>query len=269
MIDPKELDEIGRWSEVKLEIIEKYARPYSEIVNRKFKSIYIDAFAGYGVHLSEASGEIVDGSPLRALKVDFSKYYLIDIKEARADFLNQLALKHPGKVNVFHGDCNQVLLQDVFPKVKYEDYRRGLCLLDPYGLHLDWEVIETAGKMRSIEIFLNFPIMDMNMNVLKDNPDSIQNSQMDRMDRFWGDRSWWDAVYSKESNLFGIEMKVGSNKEIVQAFKKRLKDKAGFKYVPEPLPMKNRTNAVVYYLFFASHNPTGDKIVQDIFGKYK
>lgn len=34
MIDPKELDEIGRWSEVKLEIIEKYARPYLEIVNK-------------------------------------------------------------------------------------------------------------------------------------------------------------------------------------------------------------------------------------------
>ena len=44
-------------------------------------------------------------------------------------------------------------------------------MLDPYGLHLDWEVIETAGKMRSIEIFLNFPIMDMNRNALWRNPD--------------------------------------------------------------------------------------------------
>lgn len=38
-------------------------------------------------------------------------------------------------------------------------------------LHLDWQVIQTAGNMRSIEIFLNFPIMDMNRNALWHNSD--------------------------------------------------------------------------------------------------
>jgi len=44
---------------------------------------------------------------------------------------------------------------------------------------------------------------------------------------------------------------------------------AGFKYVPEPIPMRNSSGAVVYYLFFASHNQTADKIVRDIFKKYR
>jgi glucose-6-phosphate 1-dehydrogenase len=35
----------------------------------------------------------------------------------------------------------------VFPRVRYEDYRRALCFLDPYGLH-KWAVIE-AGEMHS------------------------------------------------------------------------------------------------------------------------
>ena len=39
---------------------------------------------------------------------------------------------------------------------------------------------------------------------------------------------------------------------IVAAFRKRLQDVAGFSFVPEPLPMKNKINAVVYCLLFAS-----------------
>jgi hypothetical protein len=50
---------------------------------------------------------------------------------------------------------------------------------------------------------------------------------------------------------------------------KRLRSEAGFEYVPEPLPMRNSTNAVVYYLFFASHNKVAGKIVEHIVNKYK
>jgi len=40
------------------------------------------------------------------------------------------------------------------------------------------------------------------------------------------------------------------NDDIVAAFRQRLKKVAGFKFVPEPLPMRNNTNAVVYYFIF-------------------
>jgi len=43
---------------------------------------------------------------------------------------------------------------------------------------------------------------------------------------------------------------------------------AGFQYVIEPLPMRNKMNAVVYDLFFASAKPVADKIVTDIFSNY-
>jgi hypothetical protein len=33
--------------------------------------------------------------------------------------------------------------------------------------------------------------------------------------------------------------------------------------------MRNRNNAVVYYLIFATPNATADKIVEHIFNKYK
>lgn len=49
----------------------------------------------------------------------------------------------------------------------------------------------------------------------------------------------------------------------------RLKEVAGFRFVAEPLPMKNGTNAVVYYLFFACKHPVAEKIITAIFNKYR
>jgi len=48
-----------------------------------------------------------------------------------------------------------------------------------------------------------------------------------------------------------------------------LKNVAGFAEVPEPLPMRNSTGAIVYYLFFASQKPVALKIVKDILEKYR
>jgi hypothetical protein len=53
------------------------------------------------------------------------------------------------------------------------------------------------------------------------------------------------------------------------ATSKRLKDVAGFEFVPDPLPMRNRNKAVVYYLFLASPNAVAKKIIEEIFATYR
>jgi three-Cys-motif partner protein len=267
-------DEIGYWSEVKLDIIKKYAKAYTTILAQQagLSFSYVDGFAGMGVHVAKESGDYVAGSPLNALKIDppFSEYFLVDLDGDKVDQLRDLPqVRGRSDVHVIHGDCNRVLLDNVFPQVRYEDYRRGLCLLDPYGLHLDWEVIRTAGKMRSIEIFLNFPIMDMNRNALWRRPESASAEGVARMTAFWGDDSWRKAAYRKEPTLFGEEDVKLENQDVVKAFGKRLRDVAGFQQVLEPMPMRNSNNAVVYYLFFASQKHVASKIVQDIFDGYR
>jgi three-Cys-motif partner protein len=141
--------------------------------------------------------------------------------------------------------------------------------LDPYALNVDWKVIETAGKMGSVEIFYNFMIMDANMNVLWRDPDRVAFDQVARMDKVWGDRSWREAAYRKEPGLFGDMEEKADNEAIAEAFRTRLKKVAGFSYVPKPIPMRNERGAVIYYLFFASPNKTGAQIVEDIFDKYR
>jgi three-Cys-motif partner protein len=175
---------------------------------------------------------------------------------------------NPNSVHFYNADSNKVLLTKVFPRVRYEDYARGLCLLDPYGLHLDWRVLETAGRMRSIEIFLNFPILDMNRNVLLRDPAKVDSRQLERLNRYWGDNSWRNAAYSSDGNLFGLDEKT-SNQAVVTAFQTRLKNVAEFQFVPDPMPMMNSRGAVVYYLMFASHKPVAAEIVTDIFNKHR
>jgi len=267
-LDEFKMDEVGRWSEIKLEIITEYAQAYATILNSKnFKYYYIDAFAGAGYHLSKTSGEIIEGSPLKVLQIkpSFTAYHFIDLDHTKTRFLQKMTSQN-ADVHIHTEDCNKILLEKIFPPIKYEKYKRALCLLDPYGLHLDWEVIMTAGNMETFEIFLNFPVMDMQRNVLWYQPDKVQDSMKDRMNRFWGDDSWVDVAYD-DFNLFNT-LEKRDTIEVVKAFQVRLKEEAGFDFVPDPIPMRNSQNSPLYYLFFASQNKTGEKIVNDIFSKY-
>jgi hypothetical protein len=66
---------------------------------------------------------------------------LVEHKTKTDGVINDLLGKHDVFANfptgkVILGDCNKVL-KDVFSRVKYEQYRRGLCLLDHYGIDLE------------------------------------------------------------------------------------------------------------------------------------
>jgi three-Cys-motif partner protein len=271
-----EFDEIGIWSEVKLAIIREYASAYARILDAtrrdkipRLKWLYIDAYAGPGIHLSKTTKEVVDGSPQIALKTSpaFSEYHFIDADPRRAEQLRKIAGDRRD-VYIYSADCNEILLEKVFPRAQYNDYRRALCLLDPYNINLRWEVIEAAGKMGSVEVFLNFMIMDINRNVLRKNPDKAIQSKVEQLTRLWGDETWIDAAYDTSGNLFGDPEKV-SNDRFEAAWRERLEKKAGFKFVSEPMPMKTKTKSVIYYLYFASQKPVAAGIVDDIFKKYR
>lgn len=265
------MDEIGLWSKNKLEIIKSYTEQYSKIVSRfNFEHSYIDGFAGAGMHKFKDTGEFVKGSPLRILDLEnpFRNHYLIDKDKNKIAHLKEI-IGDREDVDYFVGDSNVVLLEKIFPLVKYEKYKRAFCLLDPYGIHIDWKVVEAAGKAKSIELLIHFSTMDLNMNVLRKNRDAVDLSQIERMNKFWGDESWQNIGYSSEGMLFKeFEEKV-DNDTMVEAYRKRIKDIAGFKYVPKPLPMKNSTGATIYYLIFATHNETGKKIMSHIFNNYR
>ena len=111
------LDEIGYWSELKLEIVKKYASAYSTILaSQPFIKghIYIDAFAGAGTHLSKSTGGTVAGSPVNAMAIHppFSELHFIDLNGIRTAELRRLAAGDT-RVTVHDGDCNEILTRGI------------------------------------------------------------------------------------------------------------------------------------------------------------
>ena len=273
------LDEIGIWSEIKLDIIKEYADSFTKIMKSQEWCkgyVYIDAFAGPGVHISKRTGELIPGSPWNAIEIDnpFTEYHYIDIDKKKTEFLSGLTGDRTD-INIYQEDCNEILTEKILPSLPYKSYKRALCILDPYGLHLNWKTIMTAAQQGTTEIFLNFPLMDMNRNVLHKDLLTAEPDQIERMNRFCGTDDWQEILYKEDSqlNLFGDAYRVkivDSNAKLGGWFKKeRLQKAAGFKFVPEPLLMRNSTGGPLFFLFFASHDETGKRIVTDIFNKYR
>ena len=107
---PFEPDEIGPWSEIKLEIIEKYGPAYTQAFSGKgrgLKKFYIDGFSGAGLHLSKSTKATIAGSPARALKVNppFDGFFFIDLNKDKTDYLRKQC-EGRANVDIFTGDCN-------------------------------------------------------------------------------------------------------------------------------------------------------------------
>jgi three-Cys-motif partner protein len=96
---PFKFDEIGIWSELKLEIVEQYGAAYTKAFARtpNLKKYYIDGFSGAGMHLAKRTKVQVEGSPSRALKVQppFDGYCFIDLNADKTEYLRAYAATAP------------------------------------------------------------------------------------------------------------------------------------------------------------------------------
>ncbi len=273
-----EPESIGVWTEIKLQIIQEYAAAYTTILKEQSwcrAYAYIDAFAGEGEFVSrEDRDRLIPGSPLNALNVPhkFTEYHFIDIDRDKIARLNYLVAGRPEVIHPYHGDANQVLPLEILPEFQYESFKRALCILDPYGVDIEWATIASIAKARTMDVFLNFPLMDINRNAALKKLETDDPQQGARLTKIWGDESWKDLAYVEQAQLFDAPIlikKIRGNETLKQGFLERLKKVAGFAFVPEPILMTNKIGGPLYYLFFASHRRVAQDIAQDIFRKYR
>ena len=112
--------------------------------------------------------------------INLDGYYFIDLDEHKTAHLQKLC-EGKSDVHIYTGDSNWYLTKELLPKIQYRKFNRALCLLDPYGLHLDWQVMLQAGQSRAVDLFLNFPVMDMNRNAIWRDPDKAPAGGIDRL----------------------------------------------------------------------------------------
>jgi three-Cys-motif partner protein len=259
------LDRLGAWSERKISIVEKYAKAYIQVLrSRGFKPFYIDGFTGGPLALRKDTADLVVTTAKRILEIDppFDGYYLVDADPAKSAAMRAACQARLQAIAIC-GDANEEL-PPLFAKIRYSDFKRALCFLDPYKILLSWDVLKSAGAAKTIEAFIHFPTQDIQRNVLRNDHSKMVPAEVERMNQMWGDDSWKEVAYVEQKGLFWSEQEKQPIDTLLDAFAQRLKKVAGFKHVSQALPMRNSTGAILYHLMFATQQPIALRIASDI-----
>jgi three-Cys-motif partner protein len=173
----------GSWTEEKLSALQKYLSAYTQIFTSNpaaqyYSTHYVDAFAGTGYmqrpeisassffpELSEGADEYAKGSAVRALEVEppFDHYLFIERIPSRAAELLELKLKYPDRaqlIEVKEGDAG-IILQQWCASLDWRR-NRAVLFLDPFGMDVDWPLLEVIAKTRAIDLWYLFPLFAVN-----------------------------------------------------------------------------------------------------------
>ena len=280
----------GIWTERKLDAFAKYVSAYLTIMKKQpyWKTIYFDGFAGSGERknkcktpiyqqllISEQEDKLYKGAAERVLtlpkNLSFDFHYFIDSNEGSlAKLEKKLVSLQKTKVNPFQyrsGDCNQWLIELSNAMKQHKNDFASLVLLDPFGMQINWESIESLKDTRT-DIWILIPT-GVIVNRLLDKSCELKHSR--KLQSFFGldEDEIIKYFYQKETynSLFGeteIIKKVSSPIEkIATLYSMRLK--TIWKYVTEkPLRLENSRGVPIYHFVFASNHPAAVKIAKQI-----
>jgi len=289
----------GTWTEEKLECLEKYLIAYRKIftLNEKakyFTTYYVDAFAGTGSrspHSTEKHTQLpslfeedeleeintfFNGSVRIALELPnpFDKYLFIDNNPVYIQSLNELKREFHSltdRIDIVEAEANSYLL-DWCENMDWEK-NRAVVFLDPYGMQVEWKLIEALSKTKAIDLWLLFPLGQAVNRCLTTGGYPPQ-TWSDLLTFTFGTNEW-ETFYNEEEydTLFGKEKivrRMASMGDITSFFVQRL-NTIFPGVVQDPLRLLNSKNNPIFILCFASANPRGSrtavKIARDIIGK--
>lgn len=273
----------GSWTEKKLERVHKYLSAYTTIMNKQpFHFAYIDAFAGTGYRTlkeSENSSELMfpemleflDGSARVALKVEprFDTYIFIEKDKDRFSELQKLKEDFPhlrDRIELVRADGN-THVQNLCSYNWLSSARRAILFLDPYGMEVKWQTIESIANTKAIDLWLLFPIgVAVNRLLRKDG--QIDESIRKTLDEFFGTRDWFNEFYKENEELTLFEnssklQKVANWEAIERYFIQRLQS-IFTEVAKNPLRLYNSRGTPLYLLCFAVGNPKGAPIAVKI-----
>lgn len=283
----------GSWTEEKLDLLTKYLRAYVTIFNKNpqarfFHTIYVDAFAGAGYirrpHRETGQIDLFDdlaaddtqgftkGSVSRALELEpgFGEYLFIESDAARCKELETLRKRYSRKsVSVVNAEANGYLRR----WCARTDWKRtrAVVFLDPYGMQVEWSVLEVIAKTRGIDLWLLFPLGAAVMRLLQ-KKEAPPSAWAERVTAILGTDAWRTEFYKSKKSDTLFETQETEEREadydtVARFFLDRMR--LIFQRVADnPYVLRNSKNCPLYLFCFAAGNPKGAptavKIAQDI-----
>ncbi len=186
---------VGDWYADKLFYMRQYAGIFTKGMKKKWAHLaYLDPFAGPGRCCVKPSGKFDDGSPLIALGLGFTHYYLSDLSKDVAtplDTRTKRLARGDQYVLVQSGDANALAKRLNSEVKKLGRETLAFAFLDPPGteMRLDSIAALTAGLQMDLLIF--FPLY---MNIQR----QAHYRQADpenhaAWDGYFGTKAWRDA----------------------------------------------------------------------------
>ncbi len=278
----------GPWTEKKLRAFSKYVKSYLTIMKKNpfWETIYFDGFAGSGtkekdvktelykqLKITEEEEKTYKGAAERVLTLDdslaFKYYYFIDKKESSLQklekTLNEKIDLTTKTISYKSGDANQWILE-LSKALKTKKYA-ALIFLDPFGMQIDWNSIETLKDTRS-DVWILVPT-GVIVNRLLDRAGELK--YIDKLESFFGMKEEEiKAIFYKQeikTTLFGDEESTSKIakpiEKIAKIYAERMK--TIWKHVTEePLRLDNRNGVPIFHFVFASNNPNALKIANQI-----
>lgn len=278
-------DILQAWSIEKLKLLEQYLAAYTSILH-KFRektygaakwpaSIdYVDAFAGSVTPTEKGTEKYLDGSPLVALKTSppFERFIFIEKDQKKfKSRLEPLKDEYIGReIDTRCGDCNDVIRNDIVPFYEKNSKCRAFAFLDPYGLQLKWNTVESLGKTKAFDVFINFSLMG----VYRLLPSSLPNDKERRiLNSVLGNETWFERVYPESRQLSLLEFdapKRERQKEklieiLCDIYRKQLK--TCFEHVSRPVIMLGPTNSPLYAMILASQKKLAVDKMHEIYDR--
>lgn len=264
----------GEHTRRKLDVVAKYLSAYVTVMKKQdFRLFYVDGFAGSGASLPKSelqkaedptlfsSGDVLDGSPIRALGVEppFDHYVFIDKNEENVRALSGLNEQFPDRnIEILHGDANERLLE-FCKRLARSRLDRAVIFLDPFGLSVSWETIELIAETKKVDLWYLVPVDGMSRQI-KDDGSFLPGAA--KIDQLWGSPDWRTKAVRRahtSGDLFGsvderLE-KIAKAKQFSEMFRDHLQDafEGGVSKAYLPLGRGRRHD---FSLMFACANPS-------------
>ena len=259
-----------------------------------WKLLYFDGFAGSGTRMTNQGTDselmmelfreqeisleqisVYQSAAERVVNIKqrgFDYYYFVDLDKSANDELKEKL--HPysnqGKNLTFRNTDANSITKRMGECLIANEKIKGLVLLDPFGMNLDWETI-AALKGASVDLWILVP-SGVIINRLLERDGSLKH--IEKLKQYFGlTKSEIESrFYTKKTDktLFGEIEKMEKVKEpikrIAELYVERLKTL--FPYVTENhLVMTNTKGVPIFHFVFASNNKNAMKIAQQIISK--
>jgi len=276
----------GDWTENKIEIIVEYAKAYLNIMNAYasrygWKLLYFDGFAGSGYIKKgkEENQKLIVGAAKRILEINepraFDLFYFVEKDVENANNLRENTELHfqDKNIHIVTTDCNEKIksMSSFLSSSKGSKYK-ALAYIDPCGMQLNWDSLETLQKL-SVDVWILVPT-GMGVNRLLKNDSNISDAWVSKLEIFLGmSREDILKYFYKENvnvTLFGEERVVSKEARAIEKsailYKERLEKL--FNFVTDPYILRNKSKSIMFHFFMASNNKVAVKIANEIIGKY-